>query len=124
MSTLLAIAIGGAIGSVLRYVISTEVQRFIRIEFPYGVLLVNVLGCFLVGLLATLFIERIEVLPLWRAAILIGFLGGFTTFSTFTNDTINMLQVGEVISALLYIMLSVILCLTGTWVGVLLARSH
>jgi CrcB protein len=123
MGQLIAIAVGGALGSVLRFVLSKKIQLLSNSDYPYGILSVNFIGCFLIGLLATLFLERIEVLPIWRAAILVGFLGGFTTFSTFTNDALNMLQVGEVIAFLTYIIASLLLCLLGTWVGVLIARS-
>jgi len=123
MAQILSVAIGGAIGSIFRFLLAKKVQAMIQSAIPWGVLLVNFLGCFLIGLLSTLFLEKLQVSPVWRAGILIGFLGGFTTFSTFTNDAINLIDVGSMLPAVLYIFLSLSLCLIATWIGLYLARS-
>lgn len=123
LQQLFVIALAGAIGCVLRFVLSQQIQQSFARGFPLGILTVNVLGCLMMGFLATLFLERFTLSPHWRAAILVGFLGGFTTFSSFSIDTINLLELGAYGKALLYIVLSVVLCLLATWGGVQLGRS-
>lgn len=123
MGTIIAVGMAGAIGSILRFILSVRVQSLTNSSFPFGIFSVNVIGCFLIGFLATFFLERMEVLPIWRAAVLIGFLGGFTTFSAFTNDSISLIESGEFFMAISYIFLTLILCLLVTWIGVWLARS-
>ena len=122
MIQILAIAAGGAVGSVLRYAVSTGVYSMLGRNFPYGTLAVNVIGSFLMGLLFVLMVERLDMSAVWRMAILVGFLGAFTTFSTFSIETVNLLQGGEFMRALLNITLSVAFCLVATWVGFRLGR--
>lgn len=119
----LVVFIGGGIGSLSRLYLAQAIYRIVGMKFPYGILVVNVLGCFLMGVLAVLFIERLGLSPLWRAGILIGFLGGFTTFSSFSMDTINLIESGTYFLALLYIIVSIIMCITATGLGVFFARS-
>lgn len=123
MQQLLAIAGAGAIGCVLRFLLAQTIHKFFGQGFPYGILTVNILGCLLIGILATLLLERLNLAPIWRAAILVGFLGGFTTFSSFTLDTINLLEMGAFAKAITYVLLSTLLCLAATWLGVLLGRE-
>ncbi len=123
MNQIIIIGIGGAFGSILRFITSKSVQTWIGSGFPFGILTVNFLGSFAIGLLATLFIDRSSLDPIWRAGILIGFLGGFTTFSSFSLDTINLLRNGAVMQAMLYIFSSVLLCLLAAWLGILLGRN-
>lgn len=120
MYQLIAIAIGGALGSVLRFLASKGVHNLFGYDFPFGILTVNILGSFFMGLLVVLFIDRLNIEPIWSAAILIGFLGGFTTFASFSIDTINLLINGAPFLALLYMLASVICCLLAAWSGVLL----
>ena len=122
MMNLIAIAIGGAVGALLRFGVSSGIYAVLGRGFPYGTLAVNVLGSFLMGFLYIFFLERLVSNEL-RAIILIGFLGAFTTFSTFSIETINLLSDGEQTKALLNIFLSVSLCLLATWLGILLARQ-
>lgn len=122
MGQAIAVAIGGAIGSVLRFQIGKKVQALASSNFPYGVFLVNITGCFLIGILTMLLLDRFNVSPIWRAAILIGFLGGYTTFSSFTNDAINLLRTGQYLIGFLYIFSSLILSLLATWIGLMLGR--
>jgi CrcB protein len=119
---LIWIAIGGAAGSVLRYVLGGAVQRFSARGFPFGTLTVNVLGCLLIGLLIQKFTDQ-ETSSALRAGLIVGFCGGFTTFSTFSSETIGLIQGGEMQAAILYSVLSVVLCLSATWVGLLLGRA-
>jgi len=123
LSQILFIAVGGAIGAVLRYLGSTAVYAWLGRGFPYGTLFVNVLGSLIMGVLAILLIERISTGPELRALLLIGLLGSFTTFSTFSIETLNLIEQGGLIKAGLNILLSVILCLAAAWVGTLIGRQ-
>ena len=91
--------------------------------FPYGTLAVNVIGSFLMGLLYVFMLERMEVSAELRAAIMIGILGAFTTFSTFSIETMNLIEAGEITKAGLNIIFSVSLCLLGCWIGMVLGRQ-
>lgn len=123
MQMLLYIALGGAIGAVLRYSVSRGVHALAGSGFPYGTLTVNVLGSLLMGFLYILLIERVSNnLPL-RATLIIGFLGAFTTFSTFSIETFNLLENGEAFKAFTNILVSVLLCLLAAWLGVILGRE-
>jgi CrcB protein len=123
LKQIIAIMCGGAIGSALRFISAQKLQQLLGIRFPYGTLFVNVLGSLLIGFLSALLIERLDLSPVWRAAILIGFLGGFTTFSTFSLDTYSLFEQGDHWIAALNIFLSVGLCLIATLSGVLLGRT-
>ena len=85
--------------------------------FPYGTLAVNVVGSFVVGLAATLFFERMSVSPMWRSAVLIGFCGGFTTFSALSYETFEMVRSGDPGRGLLNVALHVVLGLAAVWAG-------
>ena len=122
--TLMLVAIGGAIGSVLRYLMSTGIYNLLGKDFPYGTLAVNVLGSFLIGFLSILILDRFgNYANEMRNLLLIGLLGGFTTFSSFSMETLNLIESGEMFRALLNVILSIILCLFSVWIGVLLARE-
>lgn len=123
MQQLLAIAGGGALGAVLRFGMSSNIHRFFGRDFPYGTLAVNVLGSFLMGLCFILMVERNVLSMEWRSIIIIGFLGAFTTFSTFSMETLALLESGELSRALLNILLSVTLCLAATWIGLIIGRQ-
>lgn len=123
MVPILVIAVGGAIGSTLRYLVSSKINQITGINFPYGTLVVNVLGCLLIGFLSAILVERLLVSPVWRAGILIGFLGGFTTFSSFSLDTFKLYEEGAWLAAFMNVSISVILCFFGTMLGMLLGRN-
>lgn len=117
------IAIGGALGAVLRYGASVSVYALLGRGFPYGTLFVNVSGSLLMGLLSVLMLERFNIGPEWRAAVLVGVLGSFTTFSTFSIETLNLLEQGDWLRAMSNIVLSVLVCLAAVWLGVLIGRQ-
>ena len=123
MKALIFIAMGGAIGAVLRYGASLSVYSIMGRGFPSGTLFVNVTGSLLMGLLGVLMLERFNIGPEWRAAVLVGVLGSFTTFSTFSIETLNLLEQGDVMRAVTNIVLSVLVCLVAVWFGVLIGRQ-
>ena len=123
MKLLVFIAIGGALGAVLRYGASVSVYSLLGRGFPYGTLFVNVSGSLLMGLLSVLMLERLNIGPEWRAAVLVGVLGSFTTFSTFSIETLNLLEQGDWVRAMSNIVLSVLVCLAAVWLGVLIGRQ-
>lgn len=123
MKQLFAIAAGGALGSVLRYGLSTWVHSFAGRGFPYGTLAVNVLGCLAMGFLFVLLVERMGENSVLRAGLLIGVLGGFTTFSAFSIETFNLIEQGALVKATGNMAASLVLCIGATWLGVLLARQ-
>jgi len=119
---LLAIATGGAMGALLRFWVSSGVHGVVGRSFPYGTLTVNVLGSMLIGVLYVIFNERVEVNPHWRALLMVGMLGAFTTFSTFSMETLELLEKGDLIKAVVNVLLNVFLCVSAAWVGVLVVR--
>lgn len=114
--------IGGGIGAVLRYWLSGVVPRYLGSSFPYGILTVNIVGCFFIGFLMALLNERFLMDPSLRIFLTIGILGGFTTFSTFSYETFAMIHESEFLKAGLYVVLSVLLSLSATYVGSILGK--
>ena len=123
MEEIIAVLMGGAIGSLLRFVFSQWVNQLLPKNFPWGILFVNVLGCFVIGLLAGLLVGRYELTAFWRAGIFIGLLGGFTTFSSFSLDTITLIQSGAMGTAVVNVVASLVFSLLATAFGLLLARG-
>ncbi len=120
---LVSVAIGGAIGSVLRYLIQIQSINWFGTSFPYGTLLVNIIGSLLIGFLSFALVERVIVSEEVRFAILVGVLGGFTTFSTFSLETLDLILQGNFISAVGNVLISVGLCLLSCFLGLSLARA-
>jgi CrcB protein len=120
---LFAIAVGGAVGALLRFAMSNGVYKLFGRDFPYGTLAVNVLGSLLIGVLFILLIEKLAVAAEWRAGLLVGVLGAFTTFSTFSLETFTLMENGAFLKAGLNVFLSVVLCLAATWLGIGLGRQ-
>jgi CrcB protein len=123
LKALVLIAIGGAIGAVLRYGASMGVYSLLGRGFPYGTLFVNVAGSLLIGLLSVVMLERFDIALEWRTAVLVGVLGSFTTFSTFSIETLILLEQGDIVRAATNIVLSVLICLIAVWFGVSLGRQ-
>lgn len=123
LNQLIMIAAGGAAGSLMRFLLSNGVHRVVGRDFPYGTLSVNVIGSLLMGILYIVLIERASLGAEWRALLLVGFLGAFTTFSTFSIETLNLLENGELIKAGTNVFLSVFLCILAAWSGVIVGRQ-
>jgi CrcB protein len=123
MQQLLLVGAGGAIGSVLRFWLGGVVAQQAGRDFPWGTLSVNVLGSLAIGVLYVLFTERMTQAADLRLFLMTGLLGGFTTFSAFSLETLSLLHDGAVLRAALNIVVSVSSCLLAAWVGVLLGRS-
>jgi CrcB protein len=124
MNQLIAVALGGACGAVVRFLVSSGLYQWLGRGFPYGTLVVNVVGSFLIGLLTeALILQRIAITLEYRAAILVGFIGAFTTFSTFSLETLYLIEQGNLSKAALNIVVSVLGCLFAVWIGLLCGRS-
>jgi len=123
-TTWVAVAIGGALGSVARFWLTAVVADLTGPRFPWGTLLINILGSFVIGLVAALTLPpaRADMHPDLRVFLMTGVCGGFTTFSAFSLQTLDLLQSGAVWAAAGYIVGSVVLCLIGVWAGWLLGR--
>jgi CrcB protein len=115
------IALFGAIGTLARYGLQGVVQIKMGSTFPYGTLLINLTGCFLLGLIGQLTLNRIIVPPEWRMAIAIGFFGGYTTFSSFGWETAKMMEAGEWLRASTYVAASIVFGLFLSVAGIRLA---
>ncbi len=125
MATWFWVALGGALGSMARFWLAAAVASLTGPQFPWGTLLINVLGSFVIGLFGTLTGSRgaVSVPPDIRIFVMVGICGGFTTFSSFSLQTLELLQSGELLWAAAYILGSVVLCLLGVWIGALLGHG-
>lgn len=120
---IIVVGVGGAVGSVGRLLLSRFVQKIFPYEqLPWGIIACNILGCFLIGILFGVFEMKMMLSPLWRAGLVIGVLGGFTTFSSFSVDTFNLLHKGAFELAFSNVIISLICCLYATAVGYWLVR--
>ncbi|MDB9949300.1 fluoride efflux transporter CrcB [Porticoccaceae bacterium] len=117
-----AVAVGGALGAMARYAISTWIFQVSSHKFPYATLTVNVLGSFVMGILFVVIIERSALPVEMRSLWMIGFLGAFTTFSTFSLDALGLWQNGHLFMALLYVLATVVLCLLAISSSIWLTR--
>ena len=123
MTQIMAIAAGGAIGALLRYWTSVAVHSRLGSGFPYGTLVVNVIGSLLMGFLYIWLLERMSVGPAVRAFLTIGLLGALTTFSTFSVETLALLESGQPTKAALNVLLSVVICILAAALGIFAARQ-
>jgi CrcB protein len=122
LPNLLAIAAGGALGALGRYGVMNLVGALVGRVFPWGTLAVNLLGSLLLGVLFVLVVQNEAVRREWESVLTVGFLGAFTTFSTFSLETIVMLQSGRVLAAAAYVGTSVLVCVAACGLGMRLAR--
>jgi len=118
-----AVGIGGFVGSIARFWLATYVGQRMGTRFPYGTFLINVSGCFLIGLVMTILTERTHLNPTYLYLIPIGFIGGYTTFSTFEYETLRAIQDGQFTIGLLNIVLSVVVGFVMVWTGALVGKA-
>ena len=117
------VALGGALGSVSRFLLGPALQRAFDATFPVGTLFINILGSLILGFVMRLAVEGVNVTPEARAFIAVGFCGGFTTFSTFSFEAMRLLEDGEGWRAAMYVFASVLLSLAAAFVGLVAARE-
>jgi CrcB protein len=119
----LFVGIGGCLGSILRFWLGSYIGSKMGTRFPYGTLVINVTGSFLIGLVFALLTVRTNWSPNWRYLIPIGFIGGYTTFSSFEYETLRTVQDGQIGLALLYVATSVVIGFVAVWGGVMAGRA-
>ena len=123
LAQILVVMFGGAFGAVARFILSTKITEKYGNIFPYGTISVNVIGSFVMGLLAVIIVERFALDPLLKLGVFVGFLGAFTTFSTFSMDTLGLFEEGHHLSAISNMFLSVVLSVFAVWLGVLIGKA-
>ena len=117
------VGIGGFLGSVLRFWLGSFIGGRLGARFPYGTFVINVTGSFLVGVIVTVLATRAHWSPNWGYLIPIGFIGGYTTFSTFEFETLRLAQNGQMLMAVLNVTLSVVVGFVGVWAGAVAGRA-
>lgn len=122
MQKYLMVAIGGSLGSLARFWVGSALASRMGTKFPYGTFIVNITACFILGFSIVFLGKRTELNPSLRYFIPIGFVGAYSTFSTFEWDTFSTLQLGAFLTAGLYVALSIVLGLAAVWCGVVIAR--
>lgn len=122
MEIAIAVAVFGAMGCLSRYYLSGWVYGILGRAFPYGTFVVNIIGAFIIGLLMEFGLRSALIPPTLRVGLTVGFMGGLTTFSTFSYETFRLLEDGEYLIASANVVLSVVVCLLFTWVGITAAR--
>jgi len=122
MQLVLIIALFGALGCLTRYFLSGWVYNLLGRTFPSGTFVVNIVGAFLIGLIMEFSMRSTLISPSLRIGLTIGFLGGLTTFSTFSYETFRLLEEGELLIAMTNVLVSVVICLLFTWLGILAAK--
>ena len=120
--SILLVGLGGGVGSMLRYLTSVVVNKYVQSNFPIATFAVNMLGCLLIGVLISLFDKQQLANPDLRLLFITGFCGGFTTFSTFAAKNIDLFQSGHSLTALLYIGASIFVSLFFVWLGMVVVR--
>ena|SRR5256885_339504 len=122
MDKYLMVGIGGFLGAIARFWLGGYVGAKLGTRFPYGTFIINCTGSFLVGFIVTILAEKTHWNPNWRYLIPIGFIGAYTTFSTFEYETFRVIQDGEILTAFLNVFLSVIIGFIAVWLGVIAGR--
>ena len=122
MKYLLFIALGGASGAVARYLVATWVHELWEGHVPVGTLLVNLVGSFAIGIFFVLIVEKQIIHQDWRSVLMVGFLGAFTTFSTFSLESISLIESGHLLQALGYMFMSVVFCVLAAGSAIYLTR--
>ena len=122
MEVVLVVGLGGAVGAILRWWVGVLMSHLLAPVF-LGTLVVNLVGSFLVGVLLIWFQGKLPINDVLRTGIMVGLLGGFTTYSAFSMEAVNMMMAGFYGRASAYVVVTVAVCLMGTWAGVMLGRS-
>lgn len=122
MSEIIAIAVGGALGALSRLWATNLANILFGTDFPYGILIINIAGSFAIGVVFVLLIERALLPTFWAAGLMVGFLGAFTTFSTFSLQVLGLLESGRLIAGAIYIAASVVVCILAAALGMFIAR--
>lgn len=122
MYLILAIAAGGATGAVLRHFTSQQIMQVMGPSFPYGTMTVNIFGSLVLGVLIGVLARYFDGNQVLRAFLTVGLLGGFTTFSAFSLDSIVMIERGDILATLAYVFVSVIFSIGGLWLGLTSTR--
>ena len=123
LTKILSVAFGGAFGAVARYLINISPMHNWLKPFPFPTFFINVTGCFLIGFLLVLFVDKFQLSENWRLAIIVGFLGAFTTFSTFELETWELVKENQFLTAFGYVLLSVLFGFIGVALGVWFAKK-
>ena len=123
MGTLIAVAAGGAVGSLARYGLTIYCELLFGRDFPYGIFIANIVGSLAIGICFVLLLERDYLPDIWQPLVMVGFLGAFTTFSTFSLQALSLMQEGRLIASLVYVLGSVLLSLGAAWLGIVMTRQ-
>ncbi len=121
MKELLYVFIGGGLGSLVRFLLGKWVNSFHNSNFPFGTFIINIVACFVLGFIIGLADQKQILSPAIRLFLVVGFCGGFSTFSAFSSETLTLIQQGQNSTMLLYVLLSVVVCLIATFGGLLIA---
>ena len=124
MGKYIIVILGGGVGSLARYVLGTAIMSRFGGKFPLGTMVINVTGSFAIGVLMTLVTERLQLHPYWRLGLVIGFLGGYTTFSSFEYESLEAVREGGLIPGLFNMVGSVVLGFVAVWAGAVLAARR
>ncbi|MEE3716749.1 fluoride efflux transporter CrcB [Tumidithrix elongata RA019] len=122
MRQIFIVFLGGGFGSVSRFLLSKTISRQFELTFPLGTFFVNILGCFLIGVVYAL-VAKYRLSPALSLLLATGFCGGFTTFSSFAYENNSLFESGDYLTLFLYVSLSVMLCLFATFLGIFIARN-
>ncbi|HWQ33233.1 MAG TPA: fluoride efflux transporter CrcB [Blastocatellia bacterium] len=122
MNKLVVVALGGALGALARYWLGGLISARWPTQFPLGTFVINLTGSFIIGFFLTLVSQRLTIHPHWRLLVAVGFVGAYTTFSTFEYETLRLIEEGNLLSAALNVILSVALGFIAVWLGVVAAR--